>query len=390
MFEKIVLRRSVDGPPITIGEIAEALIFYQKIHLILDYPSLFGIIEKIGMPNLLKLLSLPEVTTTYIEELPAVHTQKSIYGNEYDIGAMIVAGHEDVGVFQSRSKRLAFRLERHGYKKEEAKKYTERFRRCVTYKKLGDDFYVKGGIFNEARADLFNKEYVTEASKIIVQNMLGNVKLPEEFSFNIRKTENTFSISTNLDFKNLLSDRFTPAHIASELYNATIGLIFAGHYGGDFYTSDTESKIIQLRQRYLLRRFQIDQAELGKFNQLVLADAPSIAETLNQEHRSFEEFLELLSSAKRFKKWLKGKSPDESIISNYIEDITAGNWSSSISGKLLRYVCGSAVGLFADPATGIAVSAGDSFLLDKYLSGWKPNQFIKDSVKPFVDKEKDY
>ncbi len=390
MFEKIVLRRSVDGPLITVGEIAEALIFYQKIHLILDYPSLCEIIKKIGMLNLLKLLSLPEVTATYIEELPAVHTKNSIYGNEYDLGAIVVSGHEDVGVFRTRSKRLVYALEVNGYKKDKAKIYAERFRSLVTYKRLGDDFYVKGGIFNEARADLLDKKYVTEASKIIVQNMLGNVELPEEFYFNIRRTENTFSIATNLDFKNLLSDRFTHAHVASELYNATIGLIFAGHYGGDFYTSDTESKIIQLRQKYLLHRFQIDQGELGKFNQLVLAGAPSIAETLNKEHRSFEEFLELLASAKRFKTWLKGKSPDESIISNYIEDITSGNWSSSIPGKILRYVFSSAVGIFADPMAAATVSAGDSFLVDKYLSGWKPNQFIKDSVKPFVDKEKDY
>ena len=38
MFEKIVLHRSDQGNSITAGELAEALLYYQNVHLILDYP----------------------------------------------------------------------------------------------------------------------------------------------------------------------------------------------------------------------------------------------------------------------------------------------------------------------------------------------------------------
>ena len=40
MFEKIILRRSDKGPGLTAGELAEALLFYQNVHIVLDFSSL--------------------------------------------------------------------------------------------------------------------------------------------------------------------------------------------------------------------------------------------------------------------------------------------------------------------------------------------------------------
>lgn len=398
MFERVVLRRSLDGPAITVGEIAEALLFYQNVHIVLDYPSLLGLIRNIGMRNTLKLLSMPDVKATYIEEITGTHTEQTSSGPEYSLVAITFAGNQGVGQLKSRKKRLEYVLERQGYKKSEAKRYAERFRQLVNYKKLGDDYYVKGGVIPAARIDLLDDEYVAEASRVVSRWLLGGQSLPSDFFFRINPMGEKFRVSTNLDFdviskirqtQDKNSGQYTPAHIATALLNASVGLIFAGHYGGDFYTSDTESEIIQLRQRFLLRRFQLDRSELGQFSEVALKGAPSIAEAINQGHRSFEEFLELLSSARKFKKWLKGKSPDESLVAGYLEDVTAASWLSRTPGKILRYVVGASVGAI-DPKTGLALSAGDSFFLDRLVSGWKPNQFIAEKVKPFVDPEGEY
>jgi hypothetical protein len=395
MFERIVLRRSLDGPAITVGEIAEALLFYQSVHIVIDYSSLLGLIKTIGMRNILKLLSLPDVKATYLEEITGTQTEETPEGPEHSLVAFMFTGHQDVGELNTRKKRLGYILEKEGYKKSEAKRLVESFRKCVNYKKLSDDYYVKGGLITAARIDLLDKEYVTGASRIVAQRLLGNQSLPADFFFHINSGGERFRVSTNLDFeviskiqqaKDNNAGQYTSAHVASELLNSSIGLIFAGHYGGDFYTSDTESKIIQLRQQFLLKRFQLDRSELNKLQEVTLKGSPGIAETINQGHRSFEEFLELLTSARKFKKWLKGKSPDESLVSGYLEDVTAASWLSNTPGKVLRYVVGATVGA-VDPATGLALSAGDSFFLERLVSGWKPSQFIAEKVKPFVDTE---
>jgi hypothetical protein len=46
------------------------------------------------------------------------------------------------------------------------------------------------------------------------------------------------------------------------------------------------------------------------------------------------------------------------------------------------------LGATASPVAGAiaaaALSAGDAFLLDKILKGWKPNQFIEGPLKQFL------
>ncbi|MBV1883885.1 MAG: hypothetical protein KUG82_19760 [Pseudomonadales bacterium] len=398
MFERVVLRRSLDGPAITVGEIAEALLFYQSVHIVLDYSSLVGLIKTIGMSNILKLLSLPEVKATYLEEMTGIHTEQTPTGPEHSLVAFMLTGHQGIDQLTSRKKRLEHVLERQGYKKSEARRLVERFRKCVSYKKLGDDYYVKGGLIPAARIDLLDNEYVAEASRVIAQRLLESQSLPADFFFRIDSRGEKFRVSTNINFdlvsniqqaKDKNAGQYTSAHVASELLNASIGLIFAGHYGGDFYTSEPESEIIQLRQRFLLHRFQLDRLEISQFREVALKGSPSIAEAINQGHRSFEEFLELLSSARKFKTWLKGKSPDESLVSGYLEDVISASWLSRVPGKVLRYVIGASVGA-VDPTTGLALSAGDSFFLERLVAGWKPNQFITEKVKPFVDPEGEY
>lgn len=200
MFERVVLRRSLDGPAITAGEIAEALLFYQNIHLVLDYSSLVGLIKTIGMRNILRMLSLPDVNATYIEEITGTHTEQTPTGPEYSLVAIMFSGHQDVGLLKSRKKRLEYMLQRQGYTKSEAKRLVERFRQCVSYKTLGDDYYVKGGLIPAARVDLLDNEYISEASRIVTKRLIESQVLPEDFFFRINSSGEKFRVSTNFDF----------------------------------------------------------------------------------------------------------------------------------------------------------------------------------------------
>lgn len=392
MFERIVLRRSLDGPLISAGEIAEALLYYQNVHLVLDYSSFIGLLKGIGMRTLLRVLSLPDVKCTYIEETTGTHTEKTPAGPIYSLTAFRVVGHQDVGQLDSKKKRLEYLLDRHGYSRAECRKLAERFRKMVHYKNITDDYYVKGGIIQAAQLDLLDTDYVAMASRIASQELLGSYSLPPNFYFDVRLLGNRFQVDTNLDF-NLISKiqqaidpnagEYTPAHIASSLLNASAGMVMAGHYGGDFYTSDAESKIIELRQKLLLKRFRRDQEELDKFKEVALQGCPSIADSINNGDRTIEEFIELLSAARKFKVWLKSKSPDESLLAAYVEDINSIGWLNGMSGKTVRYGLGLVAGAL-DPAIGATISAADTFLLERLLAGWRPNQFISKKVKPFV------
>ena len=398
MFESIVLHRSIDGPPLTAGEIAEALIFYQNIHIVMDTSTLLGLLRSIGHHNVIKLLSLPDVKTTFTEEFLGVYAENSTKDTEYALMSAYISGGDTGAQMKSWKRRLEYMVSRQGLTKTEAARFVERFKACVTLKKLGSDYFINGGVISAAREELTNNEYVSSASKIIVESLLHGEKVPDNQFYEIIHTRESFRVSTNIDFEKINSlnanklrqaGECTPASIAAGILSASYGLILAAHYGGDFYTSTTDSKIIQHKNKYLLTRSNANRDELNTFNEIVLNGSPNIAAILNDKERSFEEFLELYSKAQGFKKWLKGKSPDKDLVSHYLEDISRSGWHSRGSVKAFRYLVSTGMGLIG-PVTGIITSAIDAFVLDRFIIGWKPNQFINERMKSFVDVNDDF
>ena len=65
MFEKIVLRRSESGAAISAGQIAEALLFYQNVHLVIDMGSFGQLVRQLGPGTLISLLQRSDCTAVY-------------------------------------------------------------------------------------------------------------------------------------------------------------------------------------------------------------------------------------------------------------------------------------------------------------------------------------
>jgi hypothetical protein len=392
MFEKIVLRRSEREPALTVGEIAEALLFYQNVHLVLDHGTLNGLLDIVEMEQLLELLARPNVSAVYCEEVLGTQTERVGAFELHGFIAFILSGHQDIGNLPSRKKRLEFILERKGYDKKRARRLVERFRSHVSMRKLTDDYFLPGGIVNAASGDLHDPSFVNEAIRRVVANTVGAPPLLGEFKFEITHMSGKFLVSTNLDLNHINSVRrglgseigdVSVAHLVNEILMAKADTAFAAHYGGDFLTSALTSQIVRLRYSELLRRAGISSDELQQFHEVILPESPSIREVINSGERSFDEFLVLLDKSQRFREWTQGVSPDEKIVSAYLKDATSQGWIQKLPSKTLRYIIGSIVGAVS-PSWGLGVSAVDSFLLEKILGGWRPSHFIDNKLKPFL------
>ena len=253
MFEKIVLRRSDVGSALTIGEIAEAILFYQNVHLVLDYGSLVGLIKKIGMPTLLSLLSRPNISAVYSEETLGTRTDTIGPIKIYEFVAFVLAGDQTVGQLKSRRKRLEYIVELQGYKKKQARKLVERFRRHIPIKKLSGDYFVNGGILKSALADINDQEFIHSAMRRVLSREIDSDLVPNDFTFRISPVNQKFKIITNIDFDSVNSKRkqtttkpseITPAHFINNILEARADTVLASHYGGDFHTSEISSAII--------------------------------------------------------------------------------------------------------------------------------------------------
>ena len=79
------------------------------------------------------------------------------------------------------------------------------------------------------------------------------------------------------------------------------------------------------------------------------------------------------------------QAPDGGLLRTYYRDVTASSWVDKLPGKSLRFIFFTGAGILLDvagtggvgTAIGVAASAADTFLLDRMIQGWKPNQFVE-------------
>lgn len=394
MFEHIVLRRAQDGLPISAGQIAEALLYYQKVQLFVDRGTLIKLVQQIGTDRTLVLLRRPELSAVYCEEVLATHTQSVGVSQFHKYVAFTLAGDKSVGQLKKPKERLQFELERQGIQKHEAKRFTKSFLDIVPVRKFSGNHFLQGGIADAAKRDLSNLEYTKQAFAKAISGIPGGYEIGNDLNLELINSDLGVVVFTNIDFASINRRRaessppiepLTIAHLLSNILEARADLALASFYGGDFVTSGITSSIIQAHHADILRRSNLNAELRRQFTEVVLPDSPALAEIIDSGERSFDEFLRLLNRATRFKGWLKTINPDEGLIRSYMRDISSESWIERLPAKSLRYVLTTALDA-TYPAVGLASGLFDNFVLEKLLSGWRPNHFVSGRLSPFIDR----
>ncbi|WP_050470646.1 hypothetical protein, partial [Herbaspirillum chlorophenolicum] len=366
MFEKIVLKRLIDGPPISLGELAEALLFYQNVHLVLDHSTLSHLIESIRMEGLLSLLGRKNVTAVYCEETLGISTTKrGVFEYHTPIG-FYLSGDATGAVANNRRERLYLTLARYGYDKKQRERLASIFIAKVPMKRLTADDFVKGGVIKAMVKGLTNAPYLQAATRKIVENTVGAEDIRHDFKIDLFESEQEYIVTTDLDINAINNNRarfsptldaITKASILTELLAATTDTHLAAYYGGELYTSKISSEVIKVRHAMLLTRIGIDRRELDNFHEIVLPNSPSLSEVINSGEKTFDDFLRVLDKSQKFREWIGGISPDANIVSEYMTSVTSVDWISGVKGKILRYVLGGAVGTATGDIGGLAIGA---------------------------------
>jgi len=389
MFENIVLRRSESGQTITAGKIAEALLYYQKVHLVLDRGTLSNLIKQIGTDWVLTLLKRPDVSAVYCEEILCTQTDKVGIFNIYNCVAVTLVGHENLKLPTPRE-RLQYEMERLGHEKKNAKNFAKNFLKLTPVRKFSGKHFAERGIPDAATIDLLDSIYVKNAIKSIVANTPGGYDLDESFKFDVVKSDLGLNIFTNIDFerinknrKNILNQEpLTTAHLLSSIQDVRADLAMASHYGGDFITSTQNSSVLQIRHAELFRRADINQGAIRQFHEIALPDTPCLAEVIDSGQRSFGEFIRLLEKSSKFKDWLKSTNPDEGLIREYLNSVNSESWIHKLPAKSMRYLL--SLALDANfPASSLAFGMFDNFIVEKLLAGWRPSHFVDMRLVPF-------
>lgn len=391
MFESIVVRNSEDGGNITLGVIAEALLFYQNSRIVVGLGTLVSFAKDGSLDDVLALIKGGRLQAVHCEETLATVTNSHGISQAHDFGAMTLVGHEDARG-KNRVERIEIGLRNSGIDPRRAKTQAQAFVDMVPAKSLEKDDYVKGGILNAARTDARDHVTLKGLLRAGLAAVPGGYDAGDSLEVDYVLSDLGYFLFTNIDFSavnkrrasmNPAIEPLTPASLLTLILESRADMQLAAFYGGDFVTTTANSALVRWRQAHLFGRADLNRETRAQFSELVLADCPSVREVIDSGERSFAEFLKVLDKAQKFKAWLAKANPDQKLVSQYIEALKADTWADKAPVKALRYLVSLGTG-YADPTGGVLAGAADAFLLDRLLKGWRPNHFVDDRLRPFL------
>lgn len=404
MFESILIRRHLDGQKsVDAGMIAETLLFYEHVHVVADENLLLDLLRFIGVPTILKMLDLNIISLTYIRETLGVVSNSLPTGMQFHNFAAFELGGKTKKRL-SNAEVIERVVERVLGKSRETKRVTMRLLNKITFRSLGISKALPQGFPALVREDLHDTSFVTKAVEHTICTLVPEVVLPDRWTFGVNfASDESFIVGTTLDFEKLNTQyhkrvppedsSLSPAFLLAFLCNARADAYFAADYMAEIVTTPMASGIIRAKFQELLAKRERSASQIELFQSQFLDDARAVREAINSGERTFDEFLTILERAQKFKKWLGERNPDTELLREYYKTVTSESWVDRLPSKSLRFVLTTLAGFGADMifptggiGTGVGVGLGviDTFLVDRFLKGWRPNQFIEGELQKFT------
>jgi hypothetical protein len=410
MFESICIRHNQDtGSPLDLGFLAEALLYYRRVHICGDRTTLTFLTRTLGPEVLLDLLQSNHLGLDYWENIAVVmtHTCPAFHErHRFETADMPYTHLQHVApkLFQDllgksgKGRRMANRLMSHINPRFFSSDRAEQSPRD-----LGDERYLQESVAEVVKG--FVPEYSLPspfAFKIVQDRLPPGATPPDPHGFDSDPKWPYFHIETNIDFAraNALLHRrvpatemsLTPAYLVGFVNGSRIDLLDTSQMSAEIALSPIRSAVLKCRFAGILKRRLGSEEKIEAFHEFVIGDSSSVREAVNSGARNFSDVMRLLESAQQFKDWIQDRPDDADLRREYCRSISHVDWADLLPTKSIRWsifaAANIALGLATTPIAGIVgglgLSALDSLLLDKIIKGWRPNQFIEGDLRRFV------
>lgn len=380
---------------------AECLLFYEKVHLIADMSMLRNIVKQVGIDVLEELINQEHIILSFSPFITGTQARSEFTPQEtFDYCSIIrVPGKNRPPDFES----LFFEmLEKGSGKRGKSRRVGNRIFGKTEIIEPDKIVPIEKGIPEIARRDLDSNEFTKSAIKEAISLFAPEFTLPPSWAFRIIRHKKGFNIFTNLDLPKLNKFRsklyfpdpksnITRSFLVDTILKANEDLFLSAHYDSEILTNPLNSSIINLKCNTVIKKTTENVKKIELFQEVVLLNARKIREAINSGDKKFSDILPLLDRCKQFKEWLHEKEPDANLIREYYQAVTESSWIDKLPGKGLRFSMFTGAGIILDScltggistAIGVALGLGDTFLLDKFVKGWKPNQYI-DEIERFL------
>ena len=363
MFDFIVFRRTgATQNFIDVGLLAETLLFYQKVHIVLDQGSIEEFIKVIGVDQLVSLLERPYVTASFQRNMTAVLNTNGIRLYNYAIFSVDQPGDKRRSM-DDRSY-VRYLIERHAGNSKSVRRASKRLCSKIVFSRLPESGAGIDDILGASAADLVDNLFLRSAVVKILSAIAPDVKLSANWNFSVQFVgshhagQPQFAIDTNLNFdamNAIFQQRvptsfgpLSPAYLLTFICSAREAQYISSTHMSELIMDPSTSEVMRLRYLELMRKRDRQVGEMDLFQDMVLPDNRDIRGAINSGQRSFAEFISVLDKASKFKTFIASQNPDKALLEAFYLEIKQTDWIGKLPSKATRFVLANGLGAAAD------------------------------------------
>ncbi|MCW7494672.1 hypothetical protein ND861_18610 [Leptospira sp. 2 VSF19] len=387
MFERISITETEEeylDRPLDIGLILESMLFYRKTIVICSTKKAFlQILTELGIDNLIKLIESETLELMFNETYSAIET--NLDTNNKLIHNVKIQQFNNITKESELEKACILFTNRTGKGKRIAKlliEQTKSFKHSIPFKEIAKEVFL-------------DKKYIEKAYKGILNRYVPNSEELNLGTFSLEKNEYGFSINSTLDFEKINT---IISKIGKEKIILGSGNILADILGieSDIYCSsenlseiistNSKNNLLSLRLSYLSEKLLRSNFQKENFLKKINPSLKTIKEEYDSGNIDISKLTNAILHSNKFKKWLNTQENDQDILDSYHSEIIKEDYLSKLPDKVYRWIFFGITGLILEKflpgkvgmVTGVGLSIADNFFVDKLMSGWRPNQFVKD------------
>ena len=399
MFDSICIHNpQAVGRAFDLGLLAEALVFYRRVRVLVNAAELVSLLRVCGPDSLCVALENGFIELVYIENHLGVSTVNAGQANERHGLVFVASPAQQLSEF-AYEKLLVWTNNR-----RKSRSLTDRLVRYV------EPVRWENPAAQDARNDLLDPDFCSACARAAVGHLAPGYVPPDDAYYRVRLEAESaieqpgytmdLSIETNLDFgqanafyqKAVPDARFDKAAVLSGLFGGLADLRTAASFSDEMAVSPGGVAIAELKLASLLAKRSQSNEKLEAFQEWTCEHGRAIREAVAAKQHNFDDVLRLAEKARPFKDWL-AKHPDGSDINReYLKAVCSAGWAEKLPSKVVRFLLftgiSGALGFVTSPVGGLGVgvvlNSLDCFMVDRLVKGWKPNQFVEGPLRTFV------
>lgn len=407
MLEYAVVRRNTSVGSIDVARLLDVMLFYGKVHLVLDGAAFPQLLAELGVRGLGRLLRHPNVSSEITAENPVVHGTPINGRRVYGTALMMMGGRQGerqpstADIFAERVRCVPD--VKHRPSREAVQRLLHMGRKASFTKILGGDLGETTNLFRSLASDeqtlrLAIDQIASQGKWVVDSEKLGAAHLgAHDLDDGSITIESTVPIEAFVTGAAAGEDLW--GTVLARLYDYAIDLVLSQNRSADLIVSPEVGDMATKRIDLSLQRGLRSAEKISEFEEFTMERGSVLGAAYAAGVVDFERALGIVDDAQRFRKWLSKVPPSADLIREYHEAATKGTILDTLGGQAARFALITGGGVVAGLATtahaevGIATSLGlgafDTFVVDRWLKGWRPNAFIEGLKRKLPQRDDD-